>query len=145
MTDRLKRLELATMSRHDRTSLLRRSAVPDGDVRRIATEICDDVAARGDVAVREYGERFGGGFRKVTDAELDAAVAGLETEVIEAIEAAASNVRAYHTAQIPQDLDFETICTFVGEEYSGQKLPVANTRLQKNLKKILWKFTGTRG
>ena len=89
--------------------LLRRSAVPDGDVRRIAAEICDDVAARGDVAVREYGERFGGGFHRVTDEELDAAVAGLEPEVIEAIETAASNVRAYHSAQIPQDLDFETV------------------------------------
>ena len=83
MTDRLRRLELSTMSRKERTRLLRRSAVPDGDVRRIAAEICDDVAARGDAAVQEYGERFGGGFRRVTDAELDAAVAGLEPAVIE--------------------------------------------------------------
>ncbi len=43
-----------------------------------------------------------------------------------------------------ENLDFETVCTFVGEEYTGQKLPKANTRLQKNLKKILWKFTGTK-
>ncbi len=97
------------MSRKERTRLLRRSAVPDGDVRRIAAEICDDVAARGDAAVQEYGERFGGGFRRVTDAELDAAVAGLEPAVIEAIETAASHVRAYHSAQIPQNLDFETV------------------------------------
>ena len=97
------------MSRKERTRLLRRSAVPDGDVRRIAAEICDDVATRGDAAVQEYGERFGGGFRRVTDAELDAAVAGLEPAVIEAIETAASHVRAYHSAQIPQNLDFETV------------------------------------
>lgn len=109
MNSRLRRLELTTMSRRDRTSLLRRSAVPDRDIRRIASEICDDVAARGDAAVREYGDRFGGGFRRVTDAELDGAVAGLDPEVIEAIDAATANVRAYHTAQIPQDLDFETV------------------------------------
>ncbi len=89
--------------------MLRRSAVPDGEVRRIAAEICDDVAARGDDAVREHGQRLGGGFRRVTDAEIDAAVADIDMTVIEAIEAAVTNVRAYHTAQIPQDLDFETV------------------------------------
>jgi histidinol dehydrogenase len=109
MTGRLKRLELTTMSRRDRTMMLRRSAVPDGEVRRIATEICDDVATRGDAAVREHGRRLGGGFRRVTDAEIDEAVADIDATVIEAIEAAVTNVRAYHTAQIPQDLGFETV------------------------------------
>ncbi|MDH3247473.1 MAG: histidinol dehydrogenase [Acidimicrobiia bacterium] len=108
MTDRLRRLELTTMSRRERATLLRRSAVPDPDVRRNAAEICDDVAARGDAAVRDYAERFGGGFRRVPDAEIDAAVAGLAPEVTDAIESAAANVRAYHTAQLPRDLDFET-------------------------------------
>jgi histidinol dehydrogenase len=97
------------MDRRDRTILLRRSAVPDGEVRRMATEICDDVAARGDAAVGEYGEAFGGGFRRVTDAEIDAAMAGIDAAVIEAIEAAVTNVRAYHSAQVPRDLEFETV------------------------------------
>lgn len=44
-----------------------------------------------------------------------------------------------------EDLDFETVCRFVGEEYTGQKLPKTNTRFQKRLKKLVWKVTGTRG
>lgn len=43
-----------------------------------------------------------------------------------------------------EDLDFETVCRFVGEEYRGQKLPKTNTRFQKRLKKLVWKVTGTR-
>jgi histidinol dehydrogenase len=89
--------------------LLRRSAVPDHEIRRTATDICDDVAARGDLAVREYGERFGGGFRQVTDAEIDAAMASVSADVISAIEASVAHVRAYHTAQIPADLEFESV------------------------------------
>ncbi len=105
---RLRRIELAALDRRERASLLRRSAVPDREVRRIATEICDDVAERGDAAVGEYGERFGGGFRRVSESELDAAVAEAGREIIDAIESAVQNVRAYHTAQLPVDLDFET-------------------------------------
>ena len=41
-----------------------------------------------------------------------------------------------------EELEFETVCEFLGEKYSGQKLPVANTRLKKSLKKILWKIKG---
>ena len=41
-----------------------------------------------------------------------------------------------------QDLDFETVCRFVGEEFTGQKLPKTNTRFQKRLKKLYWKVTG---
>ncbi len=105
---RLRRIELAALDRGERASLLRRSAVPDREVRRFATEICDDVAERGDAAVGEYGERFGGGFRRVSESELDAAVAEAGREIIDAIESAVKNVRAYHTAQLPVDLDFET-------------------------------------
>ncbi len=97
------------MSRRERSVLLRRSAVPDPDVRRAVADICDDVATRGDLAVREYGERFGGGFRRVADAEIDAAVSSVEADVIAAIEASVANVGAYHAAQSPVDLEFETL------------------------------------
>ena len=106
---RLRRIELTGMDRGTRASMLRRSAVPDGEVRRIAAEICDDVAAGGDTALREYGERFGGGFRRVTDAEIDAAVAGADGALIDAIESAVANVRAYHSTQVPVEVDVETV------------------------------------
>lgn len=43
-----------------------------------------------------------------------------------------------------EDLDFETVCRFIGEEYTGQKLPVTNTKFQKRMKKFWWKITGAR-
>ena len=109
MSRRLRRIELATMDARERAVLLRRSAVPDPEVRKQATAICEDIAARGDVALREYGTRFGGGFRRVEDSELDQAVASIGAEVLAAIEASVENVKAYHTAQIPSDLEFETV------------------------------------
>lgn len=109
MTSRLRRIDLAAMEQRERSTLLRRSAVPNPDIRRSATEICDDVADRGDGAVREYGERFGGGFRRVPDAEIDAAMSAVGDQVVTAIEASIANVRAYHTAQTPTDLEFETV------------------------------------
>lgn len=109
MTSRLTRIELASMDQRQRSTLLRRSAVPDREVRRVATEICEDVASRGDIAVREHAERLGGGFRRVSGAEIEAAVAGIDTRVAVAIESAITNVRAYHAAQLPVDLEFETV------------------------------------
>jgi len=44
-----------------------------------------------------------------------------------------------------EDLDFETVCRFIGEEYTGQKLPVTNTKFQKRMKKLWWKISGNRG
>ncbi len=43
-----------------------------------------------------------------------------------------------------EELDFETICRFVGEEYTGQKIPKTNTRFKKRLKMLFWKLTGAR-
>jgi histidinol dehydrogenase len=97
------------MDQRQRAVLLRRSAVPDPDIRRTASEICDDVAARGDVAVNEHARRFGGGFRRVADREIDTALAAIGGDVISAIESSVTNVRAYHAAQIPVDLEFESV------------------------------------
>ncbi len=109
MTSRLTRIELDALTRRERTLLLRRSAVPDPAVKRGATAICDDVAERGDAAVIEYGSRYGGGFRRVSTAELEAAVAATPPDVITAIERAVENVTAYHRAQLPDDLVFENV------------------------------------
>lgn len=104
---RLRYIELATLTDEDRRRLVRRSAVPDIEVRRRATEICDDVAARGDVAAAEYGERFGGGFRRILDGELDAALEATAPETVAAIEAAIDSVGTVHRAQLPSDLVVE--------------------------------------
>lgn len=91
-----------------RRDLLRRSAVPDPTVRSKAVEICDEVARRGDDAVREYADRFGGGFRQVGAEELQAAVAAVSPDVRRALLAAAQAVEAYHRTQVPRSTVTET-------------------------------------
>ncbi len=106
---RLKRIELEKLTAGERNALLRRGAVPDKAVRDGAMAVCDDVAERGDTALAEYAERFGGGFRRVGRDEMLAAVDEVGTDVIDALEAAAANVEAYHRAQLPTDLVVTTV------------------------------------
>ena len=97
----LRRLVWSDADEAARARLLRRSAVPDPEIRAGAMRICDDVQARGTAAVVEYAERFGGGFRRVTPDELDAARDAIPSHVQEAIRASASAVAAYHRTQLP--------------------------------------------
>jgi histidinol dehydrogenase len=106
---RLRRIELERLTAGERNALLRRGAVPDKAVRDGAMAVCDDVAERGDEALAEYAERFGGGFRRVGRDEMLAAVDEVGPEVIDALEAAAANVEAYHRAQLPTDLVVTTV------------------------------------
>jgi histidinol dehydrogenase len=106
---RLRRIELERLTAGERNALLRRGAVPDKAVRDGAMAVCDDVAERGDEALAEYAERFGGGFRRVGRDEMLAAVEEVGPEVIDALEAAAANVEAYHRAQLPTDLVVTTV------------------------------------
>lgn len=108
MTARLKPINLADLDPRERSVLLRRSAVPDPAVRRGAADICDAVAERGDLAVTEFSQRFGGGFRRVDQSELLAAVAETSSELLKALEQAVAHVTAYHRAQLPTDLAFES-------------------------------------
>ena len=108
MTDRMRRIVLSDLDARERSALLRRSAVPDSAVRRGAAEVCDAVAAGGDSAVAEFGDRFGGGFRRVDRNELDQAVASLSPELLAALDQAVAHVTAYHRAQLPTDLVFDT-------------------------------------
>ncbi len=85
------------------TALTVRSAVPDQTVRESAAEICADVQRRGDVAVRENSEEFGGGRKevRVSRAEMQAALNVADPQLVSAIETAIANVRTVHQAQLP--------------------------------------------
>jgi histidinol dehydrogenase len=97
----LRRLVWADADEAARAKLLRRSAVPDPEVRAGAIRICDDVEARGTAAVIEYAERFGGGFRRVTTEELEHAREATPADTQNAIRASASAVETYHRTQLP--------------------------------------------
>ncbi len=105
---RLARFDLETMEPADRRRLLRRSAVPDRSIRDAVIDICDRVGSEGDAAVAEYATRFGGGFRRVTELELAAAVEAADPELVAAIEDAAGRIRLLHHAQLPGELSVTT-------------------------------------
>lgn len=82
------------------------------DVDRAVAAIIADVRARGDAALAEYSLRFdavdlaGSGIR-ISATEIDAARAACNPVHLEALEFAATRIRAFHERQKPQDQLFE--------------------------------------
>ncbi|WP_159978090.1 MULTISPECIES: histidinol dehydrogenase [unclassified Novosphingobium] len=88
------------------------------DRRESAVDVADDVAAiikavraRGDEALAEYTTKFDGHDLDVTGWQVDArackaAFDDLTPELRSALELAATRIRAYHEAQLPEDRDY---------------------------------------
>jgi histidinol dehydrogenase len=82
------------------------------DVDRAVAAIISDVRARGDAALAEYSLRFDAvdlaksGIR-ISATEIDAARAACNPAHLEALEFAATRIRAFHERQKPQDQLFE--------------------------------------
>jgi histidinol dehydrogenase len=78
------------------------------DVEAAARVIVDDVAARGDAALRQYTSQFDRfdleqvGL-KVTKAEISAAVAACDAAVLDSLKFARDRIEAYHRRQLPRD------------------------------------------
>jgi histidinol dehydrogenase len=71
--------------------------------------IIADVRAEGDTALLRYTERFDRlaltvGRLRITPGEIDAAVAGIPTDLIAALDLAATRIEAFHRLQVPTDL-----------------------------------------
>ncbi|BCS24228.1 histidinol dehydrogenase family protein [Aspergillus puulaauensis] len=86
------------------------STGPQIDVPRIVKGVIDDIRANGDTAVRTYSEKFDqwspGSFR-LSQAEIDAAIAQCPSQVIDDIKEVQGNVRAFAKAQRESIRDFE--------------------------------------
>ncbi|MBS7542894.1 histidinol dehydrogenase [Ancylobacter oerskovii] len=76
------------------------------DVTRAVAEIIAEVRARGDAALIDYSRRFDridlaeAGIR-VTEAEIDAAMAAADPKTLEALTLAHERIRAHHARQLP--------------------------------------------
>ena len=82
------------------------------DVNTVVSEIIQAVRTRGDAALAEYSLRFDGiDFAnvpmRVTDAEIDAALAEMPGEVIDALNLAAARIEKHHARQLPKDDFYE--------------------------------------
>jgi histidinol dehydrogenase len=84
---------------------LDRRAIPDPAVQQTVAGIFADIEKDGDRALIHYTEKFGGpkltpAKLRVSEAEIDAAVAGLEPKVRKAIAASRANVLAFSKASL---------------------------------------------
>jgi histidinol dehydrogenase len=78
------------------------------DVNAAVHAIIEDVRARGDAALAEYSARFDGiDFTvtpmRVSEAEVDAAIAEVPSEVVGALKVAAVRIESHHRRQLPKD------------------------------------------
>jgi histidinol dehydrogenase len=88
----------------DRRALFERDAGVDA-VREDVRDIVERVRDEGDVAVREFSREFDGvevGNLDITDA-AERAHDAVDDELLDAVQAAADNVRAFHERQLPAD------------------------------------------
>ncbi|MCC5860600.1 MAG: histidinol dehydrogenase [Gammaproteobacteria bacterium] len=100
------------LSERERDALLERPANRiSGELRRQVDEIIAQVRQDGDAALREFTARFDrvelDGLR-VGAAELEAAESQLPNDALAAIDRAIDNVRTFHAAQRPAEIDLET-------------------------------------
>ncbi len=109
MTYRLSTQDAGFEKDFDRLVHARREA--DSDVAGDVARIIADVKARGDAALSEYTSRFDGHSLSSTGwqvplSECKAAYDALDSDLRDALETAASRIRAYHEAQLPEDRDY---------------------------------------
>ena len=101
-------VELADLGLENRAHLVRRSAVPDPDVRRMASEIVATVRSGGDTALRAANVEYGGGLPdgtfRLERGMAKEALAALPEDLMDAMRTAEANIRSCHTPQRPDDL-----------------------------------------
>ncbi|MEO0997029.1 MAG: histidinol dehydrogenase [Pseudomonadota bacterium] len=108
----MKVCDWTALDERGRDAVLARPAVSDdAELQRTVGAILDDVARRGDEAVRDYTRRFDGvelADVTVGEAEFDAAATALDADEIAAIELAVAQVRRFHESQRPSPIRVET-------------------------------------
>jgi histidinol dehydrogenase len=101
------------LSPEAQASLLERPALDDqAAAREVAARIIATIRQRGDAALFEYARQFDGcdlEALKVTGEEIAAAESGMAPQAIAAIDTAIANVRCFHEAQIPGQIDMTII------------------------------------
>ena len=94
-------------------ALLMRPAIAASEsITRTVAEILDNVKARGDAALKDYGAKFDKteiADLKVTAQEIEAAAARLDDDVKAAMAVAVANIEKFHEAQRLATVDVETL------------------------------------
>jgi histidinol dehydrogenase len=120
---RAERFELRTGQDASALAAVIRALVPPPEhVRDAVAEIVEDVRARGDDAIAQWTRRFDGADpRPASAGELDEALAALDRDVREGLEAAIANVRAVAEAELRDAIRVELPD---GQQVELRELPV---------------------
>lgn len=124
-------MEIVVNPGKDQWESLCRRNIPADDlsVDRSVREIIEDVAVRGDKALKEYASRFDGCELDsiVMEAdEIDRLAAKVSPEVADAIRKAADNIAAFHKEQLMQPIEVETT---PGVRCIQRQVPIQNIGL----------------
>jgi len=90
--------------------LLGRSQIDSDSVMNIVNNIISDVKDNGDEALRQYTEKFDGVNLKdflIAPDDLKESLSKIEDDLKNSLKQAASNIRKFHQAQLPQDWSME--------------------------------------
>ena len=113
MNMEIRTIQLEDLSREQRSALLRRSAVPDQEMRTAAAQIVGRVRDGGDEALRTANEAYGGGLEsgelRIPPTEIQRALEEIDAPTRRALEQAIANIRRAHEPQRPADSTVETV------------------------------------
>ena len=87
--------------------ILNRDIRAEENVSAAVDAVINDVRDRGDAALLDYTERFDGvklNGLQVTDREIASAMMQVSSSLVDTLRAAANNIRAFHQAQVRQDV-----------------------------------------
>ena len=124
--------EYEKLTADELSRIMRRAEIDITAILPAAQEIINQVHERGDEAVVEYAQKFDApGFRadmlRATPEHFRAARSALAPDVIDSIEQAHANIRAFHTEQMPEPMWFTEVAPGV---MAGEKVsPVASAGL----------------
>jgi histidinol dehydrogenase len=100
---------LADMEKDAYSRLLRRSEIDISEYTPLAREVMERVRRDGDQALLHYTEKFDGIILerdrlRVSEEEIESAYKALDTKTKDTLEYAATNIRKFHQAQMPQEI-----------------------------------------
>ncbi len=106
--------ELDKMTKEQYDIVMKRAELDITEQMKIAKEVSDDIAKRGDEAVLEYTAKFDrvqltADTMRVTQDEIDAGYERLDKETREAIEYAYKNIYDFHEKQLPEEMWFTMV------------------------------------
>lgn len=103
-------MKIVQLKKENRIELLKRSQIDSNSVLETVQDIVSDVKNNQDNALRSYTKKFDGVDLKeflVSDDEVNESLSKIDPELTSSIKKAASNIKKFHQAQLPEEWSME--------------------------------------